>query len=134
VPAIVLTRSPVTVFVAGLIGAMSIGHDYKFATIDVTMLVTPRRMRAFAAKAVTVALCAVVLAVVSLLIGWAVGLAMLGTDVAGRASLGTLLRAQAGYVVFVAGWGLLGLALTRIFASQSRSCCSSSGRSSSSRG
>jgi ABC-2 type transport system permease protein len=116
--AIVLTRSPLTVLVVGLIAAMSLGHDYRFRTIDVTLLVTPRRTRAFAAKALTVAMCGAGLALLSLVLAWTVAVVMLGTDVVGRASVGPLLQAQAGYVGFVTGWGLLGLALTRIFASQ----------------
>lgn len=115
---LVLTRSVLTPVMAGLIGVFAIGHDIRYGTITTTLLVTPRRTVALAAKALIVSLAAVVMALANLAVAWVVSLAVLAGRMPMDLSPYHLVRAQVGFVLLVVGWSLIGLALGAVLPSQ----------------
>src|SRR5690606_18903011 len=74
---VVLTRSVLTPVVAGLIGVFAIAHDLRYGAIVTTLLVTPRRIVALAAKALVVSSAAATLALANLAVAWVAGLVVL---------------------------------------------------------
>lgn len=107
---VVLTRSVLTPVVAGLIGVFAIAHDLRYGTIVTTLLVTPRRIVALAAKALVVSSAAATLALANLAVAWVAGLVVLRDRVSMDLALYDLVRAQLGFVLLVVGWSLIGLA------------------------
>ncbi|MDG4832683.1 hypothetical protein O7627_25730 [Solwaraspora sp. WMMD1047] len=115
---LVLTRSVLTPVAAGLIGVFAIGHDLRYGTVTTTLLVTPRRSVALAAKALVVAGATAAMAVANLAVAWTVALAVLSGRIPMDLSPFHLVRAQAGFVLLVVGWALIGLALGLLLPSQ----------------
>ena len=71
---VVGSKASVAPVVAAVLGVFAVGNDYRYGTMCTTLLVTPRRGVALAAKAATVAAFGAALAVVA----WSVGHLVLG--------------------------------------------------------
>lgn len=115
---VLLTKSPFGLLAAGLLGVLSTGNEYRHRTIPTTLLVTPRRGTAVAAKGMLIGLAGVVIAVANLAASWVVVLMMLPGRIAIEAPFFPVGRAQIGEVALVAGWGLIGVALGILVRSQ----------------
>lgn len=109
-----LAQSPVTGICVGAIGVLSLGQEYRHATLHTTLLVQPRRRTAFAAKAVVVAIVAGVVAVVS---GTGSVLAVARVTSADVA-FGVLVAIGAVHLVTIVGWALVGLAAVALTGRQ----------------
>jgi len=115
---VVLTKSPVTPLVAGLLGVLAMGNEYRYGTIRTTLLVTPDRWRAFLAKLALVSVTAIAMVCVNLVLGWMVIGLMLRSHPLPGGQVPTVLRAQAGQAVIIVGWAVIGLALAALTRSQ----------------
>jgi ABC-2 type transport system permease protein len=115
---VLLTKSPFGPLMAGLIGVLGTGNEYRHGTIRTTLTVIPRRSKAFGAKVISVGLCAAVIAVANLAASWAVVLLVLPGKVPVTLVFSPVVRAQFGALVFVVGWGLIGVALGILVRSQ----------------
>lgn len=106
---------PPAVFMA-VLGVLAFGHEYRHGSIRATLIAIPRRSRVMAAKTLTVALTAAVVAVLSLAVAWGVGFAVLGERMLDLPWVeDPLPRVLGGYVAFVVLSALLGLALAGLF-------------------
>ncbi len=106
---------PPAVFMA-VLGVLALGHEYRYSSIRATLTAIPRRSRVLAAKTLTVALAAAVVAVLSLAVSWGVGFAVLGERMLDLPwTEHPLPRISGGYVAFVVLSALLGLALAGLF-------------------
>lgn len=115
---IMLTKSPLTPVIAGVLGILATGHEYRYGTIRTTLALTPRRSVAFGAKAASIAAFSVLLALANLAAAWAVALVLgAGGSLAGE-SPALLARVHLGQVLLVVGWGLAGVALGALMRSQ----------------
>lgn len=114
----VIGKSSFAPLAAGLIGVLAVGGEYRHRTLRTTVLVTPDRTTAITAKAVTVAAFAIAIGVASLAVSWAVGAAVLAGRIDLGAPAGLLAGFHAAYLLQVAGWALIGLALTVAARSQ----------------
>lgn len=102
---------PVAAMIIGLLGAFSIGHDYRYGTIRPTLLAIPRRGIVIGAKALALVVTALSIAVLSLLIN--IGLvALIGQE---AVPLGGQTSVIMGYLLLMVGWALLGLASALVF-------------------
>ncbi len=114
---VVLTRSPVTPLVAGILGVLAMAGEFRHGTAAGFLLTVPRRGAAFAGKALAVAGAAAALAVANLAVGWLAVVLFLP----GPVPVAALTGVQLGQVVLVAGWSLIGLALAALVRSQTAS-------------
>jgi ABC-2 type transport system permease protein len=115
---IMLTKSPLTPVIAGVLGVFAMGHEYRYGTIRTTLVLTPRRPVAFAAKAVSIAAVSVVLALANLAVAWAVALPLLAGESLADVPATLLVRVHMGQVLLIVGWGLAGVALGALIRSQ----------------
>jgi ABC-2 type transport system permease protein len=115
----VLTRSPTTPLVVGLIGIAAITQEYRYGTITTTQLVTPARWRIYGAKALLLSGVAAVVALLSLAVGWVVMVLGLAPQVSLALPPAAALRLHVVDVLLVVGWGLIGLALGTLLRSRS---------------
>ncbi len=101
---------PFAAVFAGIIGVLSVGHEYRHGTIRPTLTALPRRSVLIAAKLAVVAAVGALLAVASVALNWLVGLLTRGEppSLTGGATAAALV----GYVAFVALWALLGAGAT----------------------
>jgi ABC-2 type transport system permease protein len=100
---------PFTAVFMGIMGVFAFGHEYRHGTILPTLTAVPKRGSLVFAKALVIAVWALVLAVVSVLINW--GLAKLLSGDSLPISSDQMGPALLGYLGFVVLWGLLGLGL-----------------------
>jgi ABC-type transport system involved in multi-copper enzyme maturation permease subunit len=100
------------VFMA-VIGIFATGHEYRHGTIQPTLTTIPQRSRVLGAKLLTVAAIALVVAVVSLVIDFAIG--MIYWERMPDFTAGPLGESVIGYVILVVLWSVLGLALAQFF-------------------
>ncbi|WP_430478992.1 hypothetical protein ACQZM9_18460 [Streptomyces sp. P11-1] len=115
---IMLTKSPLTPVIAGTLGVLAMGHEYRYGTIRTTLALTPRRPVAFGAKAASIAAFSTVLALANLAVAWAVALPLLAGESLEGVSAGLLVRVHIGQILLIAGWGLAGVALGALIRSQ----------------
>ncbi|MFJ5679151.1 ABC transporter permease subunit [Streptomyces sp. NPDC093097] len=115
---IMLTKSPVTPVIAGVLGVFAMGHEHRYGTIRTTLAVTPHRVTAFAAKALSIGAFSTLLAFANLAVAWLVALPLIGGDRWEGVSLPLLVRVHLGQVLLVLGWGLAGVALGTMIRSQ----------------
>lgn len=101
---------PFAAVLAGLVGILAMGHEYRHDTIRPTLTALPRRSDLVAAKVAVVAAVGALLAVASVALNWLVGLLARG-EPPSLTGDGTA-AALGGYVIFVALWGALGVAAT----------------------
>ena len=101
---------PFAAVFAGIIGVLSVGHEYRHGTIRPTLTALPHRSVLVAAKLAVVTAVGALLAVASVALNWLVGLLARGEppSLTGGATAAALV----GYVVFVALWALLGAGAT----------------------
>lgn len=114
---VAVTRAPFAPMGAGLIGILSMGNEFRHRTVITTLLVTPNRTLVLASKAVSVSVVSIIIAVLALTLGTITCMGVIGTAHTGL-ELGLTGRAFAGFVVLVAGWGLLGLGTATLIRSQ----------------
>ncbi|MCD0445727.1 hypothetical protein LO763_19140 [Glycomyces sp. A-F 0318] len=114
----VIGRSSFAPLAAGLIGVLAVGAEYRHRTLRTTALVTPDRTAALTAKAVTVACFAIAIGAAGLAASWAVGAATLAGRIDLAAPAGLLVGFHAAHLLQVAGWALIGLAVTVAARSQ----------------
>jgi ABC-2 type transport system permease protein len=100
---------PFTAVFMGIMGVFAFGHEYRHGTILPTLTAVPKRGSLVFAKALVIAVWALVLAVVSVLINW--GLAKLLAGDSLPITSDQMGPALLGYLGFVVLWGLLGLGL-----------------------
>lgn len=109
-----LTFSPLplnAIFMA-MIGAFAFGHEYRYGTMLQTLAAVPQRNKLMLAKLLVVTGWSLAVAVVGLLVNWALvaGLSGHSLDVFGP----TVGPAIVGYLFYVALWGLLGVGLAAL--------------------
>ncbi|HEU4541832.1 MAG TPA: ABC transporter permease [Jiangellaceae bacterium] len=102
----------IPVFMA-IMGILAVGHEYRYGTIQPTLMAVPQRSRLLTAKIVVVCLVTLAVVVVSLVINAAIGTIFWGE----LPDLTTepLNEVIPGYVVMVLLWTLLGIALAQLF-------------------
>jgi ABC-2 type transport system permease protein len=115
---LLLSKASAAPVVAGVVGVLAVGGEYRHGTMRTTLLVTPRRGRALAAKAAVVGGFAAVLAVTGMAVAWLVGLVVVADTVSLAASVPALLQVHSAQVLLTAGWGLAGVALACHLRSQ----------------
>jgi ABC-2 type transport system permease protein len=105
----VISRPSFAPVVAGLLGVVAIGSDYRYGTMRTTLLVTPRRGIALGAKALVAGGVGAGLALLNLLVAWAVAVKALDGRV--TLSVGPLdvVQLVAAETALAAGWALFGL-------------------------
>ena len=114
---VAVTRPPFVPMVAGILGILCMGNEFRHRTIITTLLVAPSRNRVLASKALAMSLSSAVTAVFSLLLGTIVCLNVIKTSATGLDTW-TVWGAFAGFVVLVMGWGLMGLGIATLVRSQ----------------
>jgi ABC-2 type transport system permease protein len=106
---------PLPAVLVGILGVLSVGHEYRHATIRPTLTAMPHRSSLVAAKLVLIVVISAVVAIVTVVLDYTMLTVTRGApdlDDRGRAAI-------AGYVVLLVLWGILGVAatlLTRITA------------------
>jgi ABC-2 type transport system permease protein len=102
----------IPIFVA-IIGVLATGHEYRYGTIQPTLMAIPQRSRLLIAKIAMVAVAAIFAALLSMVINFGIGLTY-WTEVP---SVGNdpLNQALPGYVVFAILYTVFGLALGLLF-------------------
>lgn len=102
----------IPIFMA-IIGVFATGHEYRHGTIQPTLTAIPQRSRLLMAKILTVLIVAVLVTVLSLALNFGIG--MIFWDSAPSLGEAPLNEAIPGYVVYVALYAVLGLALGQLF-------------------
>lgn len=97
-----------------VMGALAMGHEYRYGTAKATLMANPRRVSVLAAKAVVVAAWVVAGCVLVLVVN--VGLAALLLDEFDLAA--EALRPMAAFVGYCVGFALAGLSLAALFRNQ----------------
>lgn len=103
---------------ASVLGVVAVGNDYRYGTMAATLLITPRRTVALAAKALVVTGFGIALTAVGLAVTWAVGFLVIGRGLTASASALDLVSLQAGQVALTVGSALLGIFVTVLARSQ----------------
>lgn len=114
----VVSKASTAPIAAGVLGIFAVGPEYRYATMTTTLLVTPRRTVAFAAKAVVVGCFSMALAVASAAAAWLVAIGMLGGKLRFSLGLGDLVQLHGALLLLVVGWGLVGLGVATVVRSQ----------------
>ncbi|GAB2676896.1 ABC transporter permease [Thalassiella azotivora] len=99
---------PIPAVLVGILGVLSMGHEYRHGTIRPTLSALPRRSVLVAAKLAVVVVAAVLVAIAGLVANYAVFAVTRGApeiDGRGRA-------AMVGYVVLLVLWAVVGLGAT----------------------
>lgn len=115
---LVVGGSSLAPVMAGTIGVLAVGGEYRHRTLRTTLLVTPNRAAALGAKALVVTALAIAFAVAGLASAWAVALAVLTGSSEPAAPAAEFAQFHVGQIMLVVGWGLLGLAIAVIVRSQ----------------
>lgn len=106
---------PLPAVLVGILGVLSVGHDYRHGTIAPTLTALPNRSALVAAKLILIAVTSAVVALLNISVNYLLLTVMRGApelDDRGEAAL-------VGYLVLLVLWGVLGVAstlLTRITA------------------
>jgi ABC-type transport system involved in multi-copper enzyme maturation permease subunit len=103
-------------YIIGLLGVFAFGHEYRHGMIRATLTAVPNRLAVFAAKALTAAVLAGVLALACALIGLAT--AALFIDTQGALFSGAVWRVILGLVIYTALFGLCGMATAALLRNQ----------------
>lgn len=99
-----------------MIGVFAIGHEYRYGTIRPTLSALPRRSTVMAAKIVVVAGYVFVVALVGLLLRYAVSVAILGHRLLRLGMFPTpMARVWIGSAAYIVIFALVGLALAGLF-------------------
>lgn len=99
-----------------MIGIFAIGHEYRYGTIRPTLSALPRRSNVLAAKVVVVAVYVFVVALVGLLLRYAVAVAILGHRLTRLGLFPTpMARVWIGSLVYTVIFALVGFALSGLF-------------------
>lgn len=110
---VIVTPVLAAVFFATM-GAMAMGHEYRYGTNKATLSALPERVTVVSAKALVLVTWVVVTSVLILLVNLAIAwLFMQDFDLAGSA-----VRPFANYVGYNAGFALVGMSLSAIFRNQ----------------
>jgi ABC-2 type transport system permease protein len=96
---------PLPAVLMGILGVLSVGHEYRHATIRPTLTALPHRSALVVAKLIVVAVVSVVVAVVSL----AVNYLLLALTRGAPQLTGLGWAAMIGFVLLLVLWGLLGV-------------------------
>ncbi|MFH8404046.1 ABC transporter permease [Streptomyces sp. NPDC018019] len=115
---IMLTKSPLTPVIAGVLGVFAMGHEYRYGTIRTTLALFPDRSITYCAKTASIAAFSALLALVNLVVAWAVALPLLAGESLEGLSATLLFRVHIGQVLLTVGWGLSGVALGTLIRSR----------------
>jgi hypothetical protein len=115
---LVLGKPSFAPFAAGILGVFAVGNDYRYGTMRATLLVTPRRTVALAAKSAVIAGFAAVLAVLNLAVSWLVGTLTLGPGLGLSVPVFGLVQLCIAQIALTVGWALLGSVVTVLLRSQ----------------
>lgn len=102
---------PIPAAMLGILGAFSMGHEYRHGTLQPTLLAIPKRSVLVAAKAVMAASIGGATALASMMLNTMCVFFIVGQPVPLHGQQGALL----GFVALMAGWAVLGLALGLVF-------------------
>lgn len=102
---------PFSAMMIGLLGALSVGHDYRYGTMTPTLLVIPRRGVVVSAKLIV--LIAVTLA--TSLLSLAINTGLVAAIEREPVPLGGQAYVVGGYLLLMVGWAVLGLGATLAF-------------------
>lgn len=102
---------PLPPVLVGLVGAFSMGHEYRYGTIRPTLIALPRRQSVLAAKVLVVSAWALLLAVVHLAVAYLVCVVYPGQELTTGAGWEPAGRVAVGFAVLMVLWSLVGLAL-----------------------
>lgn len=97
-----------------VIGALTIGHEYRYGTNKATLTANPDRVAVMAAKLLVLALWIVAVCIVILLVNFAIARLWLDDFVWGQAAV----RPMINFVGYCLGFGFAGLSLATIFRNQ----------------
>jgi ABC-2 type transport system permease protein len=111
---VLLTKSPMTLLVPAILGAIAACSDYRYGLVLATHSVEPRRWRAALMRSIVVATFAIGL-VSACLLG-AGGLAVL--TLGGGVAITSVVSPLAVFVLLGAGWAVIGVSLGNIVRSQ----------------
>jgi ABC-type transport system involved in multi-copper enzyme maturation permease subunit len=99
---------------AAVIGALTIGHEYRYGTNKATLTALPDRITVMAAKVVVLSLWVVAVCIVTLLVNLVLaGLFLQNFDIGSEA-----LRPAVNFIGYCVGFALAGLSLAAIFRNQ----------------
>jgi ABC-2 type transport system permease protein len=115
---LILSKSSFVPLAAGLLGVFAVGGEYRHGTMRTTLVVTPRRTAALAAKAMVVGGFAVAVMLMNLVVAWLVGSLVLADAVSLSAPVADLVQVLLAQVLLVIGWALFGIALATTTRSQ----------------
>lgn len=104
--------------VAGILGVFAVGSDYRFGTLRTTLLVTPRRHVALAAKVGVSAAVGGALATIGVAVAWIVGTLALRPELALPAPAADVAVVVIAEVALAAGWAVFGVAVAVLVRSQ----------------
>lgn len=102
---------PIPAAMLGILGAFSMGHEYRHGTLYPTLLAIPKRSVLVLAKALVMAGVGTATALTSMMLNTISVFFIVGQPVPLHGQQGALL----GFVALMAGWGVLGLALGLVF-------------------
>lgn len=115
---LVVARPSMAPLVAGILGIFAVANEYRYGTMRTTVLVTPQRTVALAAKAAVIGGFGAGLALANLAVAWLIGVLTLAGSVSLSLSAVDALQLHLAQILLVVGWSLIGVAVATLVRSQ----------------